>query len=238
MFRGAVRGDLPQILKIYAHARAVMKASGNPTQWGDNFPPQELLEEDIDSNRLFLYVVNGQIEAVFAFILGADPTYAAIEDGQWLDDTLPYGTVHRLASAGKHKGVASAVLDWSMEHCQSLRADTHADNKIMQHLLEKNGFTRCGVIHVADGSPRFAYQKLAPTQPLGCITEYTPKSPWSAVAEPAIAGLAHAAPFVAPLAPPCALTGRETKPRMAKPVLATNTDRRKTPMGTDLNANL
>ena len=30
MFRGAVRGDLPQILKIYAHARAVMKASGNP----------------------------------------------------------------------------------------------------------------------------------------------------------------------------------------------------------------
>lgn len=94
MFRGAVRGDLPQILKIYAHARAVMKASGNPTQWGDNFPPQELLEEDIDSNRLFLYVVNGQIEAVFAFILGADPTYAAIEDGQWLDDTLPYGTVH------------------------------------------------------------------------------------------------------------------------------------------------
>ena len=115
MFRGAVRGDLPQILKIYAHARAVMKASGNPTQWGDNFPPQELLEEDIDSNRLFLYVVNGQIEAVFAFILGADPT----------------------------------------------------DNKIMQHLLEKNGFTRCGIIHVADGSPRFAYQKLAPTQPLG-----------------------------------------------------------------------
>ena len=79
MFRGAVRGDLPQILKIYAHARAVMKASGNPTQWGDDFPPQELLEEDIDSNRLFLYVVNGQIEAVFAFILGADPTYAAIE---------------------------------------------------------------------------------------------------------------------------------------------------------------
>lgn len=169
MFRGAVRGDLPQILKIYAHARAVMKASGNPTQWGDNFPPQELLEEDIDSNRLFLYVVNGQIEAVFAFILGADPTYAAIEDGQWLDDTLPYGTVHRLASAGKHKGVGKAVLDWSMEHCQSLRADTHADNKIMQHLLEKNGFTRCGVIHVADGSPPLCLPEACPHPAAGSI---------------------------------------------------------------------
>ena len=52
MFRGAVRGDLPQILQIYAHAREAMAASGNPTQWGDNFPPQELLEEDIDSYRL------------------------------------------------------------------------------------------------------------------------------------------------------------------------------------------
>ena len=134
MFRGAVRGDLPQILKIYDHARAAMKGSGNPTQWGDNYPPQEMLEEDIDSNRLFVYVVNGQIEAVFAFILGADPTYAVIEDGRWLNDTLPYGTVHRLASAGRQKGVASAVLEWSLEHCQSLRADTHADNKIMQHL--------------------------------------------------------------------------------------------------------
>ena len=132
MFRGAVRGDLPQILKIYDHARAAMKGSGNPTQWGDNYPPQEMLEEDID----------------------------------WLNDTLPYGTVHRLASAGRQKGVASAVLEWSLEHCQSLRADTHADNKIMQHLLEKNGFTRCGIIHVRDGSPRYAYQKLAATQPL------------------------------------------------------------------------
>ena len=166
MFRGAVRGDLPQILQIYARAREAMAASGNPTQWGDNFPPQELLEEDIDSNRLFVYVVNGQLEAVFAFILGPDPTYQVIEEGQWLNDTLPYGTIHRLASAGKQKGVASAVIEWCLEHCQSLRADTHADNKIMQHLLEKNGFARCGIIHVADGTPRIAYQRMALAQPL------------------------------------------------------------------------
>ena len=50
-----------------------------------------------------------------------------------------------------------------LEHCESLRADTHADNKIMQHLLEKNGFARCGIIHVEDGTPRVAYQKLSAT---------------------------------------------------------------------------
>ena len=39
----------------------------------------------------------------------------------------------------------------------------HADNKIMQHLLEKNGFARCGIIHVEDGTSRVAYQKLSAT---------------------------------------------------------------------------
>ena len=146
--------------------QSLMAETGNPTQWGGGYPPRELLEEDITSNRLFVYVVNGQLEAVFAFVLGADPTYAAIEDGGWLNDTLPYGTLHRLASAGTRKGVADEVIAWCAERCDSLRADTHADNKIMQHILEKNGFARCGIIHVADGTPRIAYQKLTPAHPL------------------------------------------------------------------------
>ncbi len=166
MFRGAVRADMAKILEVYARARDFMAKNGNPTQWGDNYPSPELLEEDIDTNRLFVYMVNGQMQAVFAFILGPDPTYARIEDGKWLNDTLPYGTIHRLASAGRHPGVAAAVITWCLEHCESLRADTHADNKIMQHLLEKNGFARCGIILADDGKPRIAYQKLSATLPL------------------------------------------------------------------------
>lgn len=123
MFRGATRSDLPEILKIYARAREAMAAAGNPAQWGTSFPPEELLKEDIDSNRLFVYLVNGELEAVFAFILGPDPTYAVIEDGQWLNDTLPYGTIHRLASAGKRKGVATDVITWCLEHCREPARD-------------------------------------------------------------------------------------------------------------------
>ena len=169
MFRGAVRADMARILDIYARAREFMAKNGNSTQWGDNYPSPELLEEDIDTNRLFVYMVNGRMQAVFAFVLGEDPTYKVIEDGQWLNDTLPYGTLHRLASAGESKGVGKAVVEWCLEHCESLRADTHADNKVMQHLLESEGFTRCGIIHVEDGTPRIAYQRLSLTQSqLGC----------------------------------------------------------------------
>ena len=159
MFRGANRFELDQIMDVYARARAFMAQNGNPTQWGDDYPPRELIEEDILSNRLFVCVINGELEAVFAFILGEDPTYKTIEGGHWLNDG-PYGTLHRLASAGHRKGVGRLVIDWCLEHCESLRADTHADNKVMQHVLESNGFTRCGIIHLANGSPRIAYQKL------------------------------------------------------------------------------
>ena len=40
-------------------------------------------------------------------------------------------------------------------------ADTHADNAVMQRLLEGAGFVRCGIIYTDDGSPRIAYQKYA-----------------------------------------------------------------------------
>ena len=159
MFRGARRADLDAILKIYARARQAMADSGNPTQWGDHFPPQELLEEDIDSNRLFLYLVNGELEGVFAFILGPDPTYARIEDGKWLNDTLPYGTIHRLGSDGSHRGVFAETAAWASTQCGHLRADTHAANDTMQRCMERAGFVRCGVIHVADGTPRLAYER-------------------------------------------------------------------------------
>ena len=162
MFRGAVRGDLPQILQIYAHAREAMAASGNPTQWGDNFPPQELLEEDIDSNRLFVDVVNGQLLGVFAFILGADPTYQVIEDGAWLNDTLPYGTIHRLASKGTAHGVARACFSFCLGIMDYVRIDTHENNHTMQSAITGYGFRKCGNIYASNGTLRTAYDFIRP----------------------------------------------------------------------------
>ncbi len=48
-----------------------------------------------------------------------------------------------------------------MHGCSSLRADTHQDNRIMQHLLQKNGFVYCGVIHLANGVLRLAFERAA-----------------------------------------------------------------------------
>ena len=162
MFRGARRADLDAILKIYARARQAMADSGNPTQWGDHFPPQELLEEDIDSNRMFLYLVNGELEGVFAFILGPDPTYARIEDGKWLNDTLPYGTIHRLASKGTAHGVARACFSFCLGIMDYVRIDTHENNHTMQSAITGYGFRKCGNIYASNGTLRTAYDFIRP----------------------------------------------------------------------------
>ena len=52
-------------------------------------------------------------------------------------------------------------MDWAFRQCGNLKIDTHRDNHIMQHLLERKGFTYCGIIHTDNGAERLAYQKSA-----------------------------------------------------------------------------
>ena len=156
--RNALQKDFDDILRIYARAREYMKHSGNPTQWGENFPPETLINDDIREKRNYVVEADGGIHGVFAFILGDDPTYARIE-GAWKSDA-PYGTIHRIASDGEVKGIFAAAIAFCKTRSAHLRIDTHADNKTMRHAIEKAGFKECGIINIEDGSPRIAYELM------------------------------------------------------------------------------
>ena len=161
LIRKARPDDLPQVLRIYDHARRFMAANGNPRQWGDSYPSAELTEQDILAGRCYVGIGgNGTPCCAFVFIIGNDPTYALIYNGEWVND-LPYGTIHRLASDGSQRGVFAECLAFCLRHISNIRADTHEDNRIMQKLLEKHGFVRCGNIIVANGSCRIAYQLVS-----------------------------------------------------------------------------
>ena len=158
--RPTTYADLDALTAIFAYARAQMAADGNPTQWGDGYPTREQLENDIQRGVSYVMEHEGVPCATFVFIIGDDPTYAYIEDGQWLDDTLPYGTIHRIASNGQRRGIFRTVLDWCSAQCSNIRIDTHQANARMIHLIEQAQFTRCGIIYTRDNSPRMAYQCL------------------------------------------------------------------------------
>lgn len=156
--RKATPWDLPRIREIYEVARQFMRKNGNHSQWGKGDEPEALIEEDICQGNLYV-LEEADIHAVFAFIIGEDSTYLEIEEGNWKSEE-PYAAVHRVASDGTVQGVLGHVMDYCSAQVPHLRIDTHTDNKVMQHVLEKYGFVSCGIVHVPDGSPRIAYELL------------------------------------------------------------------------------
>lgn len=157
MIRKSNLHDLPRILEIYAYARQFMRNTGNTTQWREGTPAESTLRRDMAAGQLYVQE-DDEVHAVFALILGADPTYANI-DGAWLSDA-PYATLHRVASDGTRHGVLNQAVEFAKTQCSYLRIDTHKDNQIMQRAIAKNGFRYCGVILTDDGTPRLAYEWL------------------------------------------------------------------------------
>ena len=149
--------DISEMLRIYSKARIKMASDGNPHQWGDrSYPPAEILEDDVICGTGRLLISDGLPVAAFAFVFGPDPTYGKIDEGNWKKD-LPYASIHRIASDGTMNGVFDVILDYCSSQTRELRIDTHKDNKRMKHILEKNGFSRCGIIYADDGTPRIAF---------------------------------------------------------------------------------
>ena len=156
--RKAERADLVRIMEIYADARAYMREHGNAEQWGESYPPQELICEDIETGRCHVCVEDGETVGVFCYFFGEDPTYREIFEGSWLNDR-PYGVIHRIAVAAHRRGVASECFAYAYAQCGNLKIDTHRDNLPMQRSLAKNGFLPCGLIYLENGDERIAYQK-------------------------------------------------------------------------------
>lgn len=157
--RLAEASDLPELRRIFAAARAFMAGHGNATQWGANFPPDELLLAHISRKELYvLETADGKPHAAFA-LTGEEPTYARIENGTWFSSS-PYLTIHRVASDGTARGVFAAIVKFAEELCPHLRADTHENNAAMRAALVKNGFSERGEIRLADGAARLAYEKI------------------------------------------------------------------------------
>lgn len=137
-----------------------MRESGNPHQWNDAYPSEDIVRRDIESGYSYVVCEGDTVIGTMALIQGPEPTYTFIE-GLWPDDS-PYYVIHRLASAAPGRNIARKLLDWSFNHIaqyqyNTIRIDTHRDNCIMKHILAKYGFSECGVIYLENGDARDAY---------------------------------------------------------------------------------
>ena len=158
IIRKATLEDIPRMQEIFAISRKFMAETGNPNQWADTYPSVELLKDDIDSGDSYLCLNEGKMVATFVLRSGNDPTYDKIYEGAWKNEN-PYATIHRIASSGEVKGIFKTVIEYALQYYDTIRIDTHRDNKVMQNAIAKAGFEYCGIIHCWNGDERLAYQR-------------------------------------------------------------------------------
>lgn len=163
--RYAEKKDLDRIMQILADARESIGRLGID-QWQYGYPTRESVKEDISLKRGYVVLDGEEVCATFALMIHGEPTYKKIYCGAWIGDG-EYLAIHKIAIDSSHRGtgLAGEIVEYIMNYARelgyvSVRVDTHHGNVPMRKMLEKNGFEYCGTIHLLDGQPRVAYEKL------------------------------------------------------------------------------
>ena len=157
-------GVAERIMQVFASAKGIMRASGNDSQWSDGYPSMETVKADVERGGGYVVEDDGLIVAYFALLPSPEPTYGHIYNGAWIDDSSPYHVVHRMASVPEAHGIFRSIIDYCFTVGNNIRIDTHRDNSIMQHNILKHGFRYCGIILLANGDERLAFQRIITPQ--------------------------------------------------------------------------
>lgn len=160
--------DLPVVMDIIKQAQAYLAAQGID-QWQNGYPDEEAMRNDIALSQGYVLEWDGHIAACVTIAFDREPSYDTIVDGQWNTPEL-YACIHRLAVDARFRGmgVSDAVMTASealvrARSVPGIRVDTHRQNIVMQRMLIRNGYSRCGVIYlpkeIDNGAERIAFDK-------------------------------------------------------------------------------
>ena len=159
--RLAFPNEVDAIMQVIEDAKKCLADAGS-TQWQNGYPNTDTIIEDIISGQAYVALEEGELLAYAAVTKSPEKAYEDIYDGNWQGKETEYLVFHRIAVASdvQGQGVAQTFLEGLIEGFDYLdfRSDTHAQNKVMQHIFDKLGFKQVGKVPV-DGE-RLAYQKI------------------------------------------------------------------------------
>ncbi len=153
--RQATKADFDQIMNILKDG-ADQLAEHGVDQWQGDYPSPDQVNEDIEKGWAYLAISQDrQTVGAISIVDAPDHSYDKMK-GKWLKDTNRYVVIHRVAIHSKHAGngyatkLLTEVINYIRDNrkdIDSIRIDTHEDNKAMQHLIDKMGFKRVGSLH-------------------------------------------------------------------------------------------
>lgn len=159
--REAKIGEAEACYRCIEDARAYHKSMGFE-QWHADYPTLQTVLDDIARHIGYVFKVDGEIVGYCCIIIGDEQAYRQI-DGAWKTNR-PYAVVHRMAfnQNARGRGLSKSAVDLIKSYCLSngidaIRVDTQGENKVMQHILAREGFEFCGIIQF-DGGPKLAYE--------------------------------------------------------------------------------
>ena len=164
-FRKSVKSDIKEIMNIIKEAQNYFKEN-KINQWQDGYPDEESIINDIESEELYVLLIDNKIIATAYLSFKGDIDYDVIYEGEWISQG-DYAVVHRVAvlSDMKGHGVAGELFKNIEKIClenniNNIKIDTHRENKSMQRFLNKNGFEYCGIIYLKGNEERIAFEKI------------------------------------------------------------------------------
>lgn len=159
--RLAAPGEAQVCYRCIEDARAYHKSLGF-VQWHPDYPTQQTILDDIAQNRGYVFTKDNEVIGYCCIIFGEESAYKII-DGEWKTDR-PYAVVHRMAfrSFARGSGLSHEAISLISDICRSadfdaIRVDTQEENKVMQHILEREGFRYCGLVQFDSGT-KLAYE--------------------------------------------------------------------------------
>ena len=157
----ATSEDVEDVMRIFAQARQAQRAAGF-RQWEDGYPSVDVLTKDIGNSRGFVLDDDGQA-AGYVAIATSDEEYDRHPE-LWTG-ARKYAVFHRIALPDDYRGrgLSGELFDLAESYAMRLgadcvRIDTGLENKPMQHILAKRGYTALGRCDFVWG-PRLAYEK-------------------------------------------------------------------------------
>ena len=157
----AMPGDEALCMEIIADGRQFQQEQGF-VQWTEAYPILPDIAEDIETQRAWLLREGDTVLGYLCLDFDGEPAYDAITGGSWLCDE-PYAVLRRLALNARGRGLTRVLFDLAAERSREqgityLRLNIGLQNSRMQHILEKVGFEKRGII-IFQGNGKFAYEK-------------------------------------------------------------------------------
>ena len=159
--------NISAIMELLAQCIGDMQ-SKDIDQWGHFYPTEQVIREDIQKQKLYIYQQKFQVIGIVVLDCEQDELY---DNLQWHGDDN-FLVVHRLAitPAFQKQGYATKIMDWieafaSTNSYTSIRLDAYTGNPAAMNLYETRGYIKTGQVSYPHRTLPFNCYEKATTSP-------------------------------------------------------------------------